>query len=114
MKRSKGGGNEIKLSPFWIQLCTLNPCEAKRLGLKQPGWVKHFPAGASWRWQPHYPTPQMHGWEAEGKPDPLPTESPVVRVPSKSPNANLTNNPLKLWDMMSMQGLSQTLSPIRK
>lgn len=37
MKRSKGVGNEIELSPFWIQFCTLDPREAERLAFKQLG-----------------------------------------------------------------------------
>lgn len=47
MKRSKGGGNENELSPFWINLCTHYPCEAERLGCERLGWEKHFPTGAS-------------------------------------------------------------------
>lgn len=102
MKRSKGGGNEIKWNPCWIQLCALNPSEAKRLGLKQPGVGAALSSGCVLAMAA--PVIPPHKWTAAGKLRASQTnfpQSPVVSVPSKYPNANLTSNPLKWWDMMS-------------
>lgn len=95
MKRSKGGGNEIELSPFWTQLCTFNPCEAKRLAFKQLigrntfQWV-HPGDGSS-----HIPPRHRHcGWGSEGSQAHFPQKLQwwVSKVNPQTPD--LTHNTL--------------------
>lgn len=115
MKRSKGGGNEIELSPFWTQLCTLNPCEAKRLAFKQLGLGETLSNGCILVMA----APTSHPAYALrlgicGKPGPLPTETPVVSVQSESSNADLTHNTLKPWDRMSLYNPSPDSLPSKE
>ena len=115
MKRSKGGGNEIELSPFWTQLCTLNPCEAERLAFKQLGLGETLSNGCILVMA----APTSHPTHAlrlriRGKPGPLPTETPVVSVQSESLKADLTHNTLKPWDRKSLYNPSPDSLPTKK